>query len=350
MLLKAPDDKTALLAELDRLTKVAPLPRKRQIAEESRILRAGIKGEQESAYLLDFHLKASRNTAIIHDLRLELNGRVAQIDHLLLHRTLNIFVLETKHFQSGLKITEEGEFLRWNEYKKKYEGMQSPLAQNERHVAVLKDAFDQIELPTRLGVRLTPVFLSYVLVSPRAWIERPKRFDTSHVLKADMLSVEDELNRRGLLKGVGHLSRLVASPKLRAMGRQLVALHTPATINYAARFGITAGSSPQIASRVNVTRSPRVSPAPAPRSEKRGRARPTCRHCGSEQLTLQPGRFSFHFNCGACNKNTPIQIGCGKEGHRERIRQDGRTFYRECPDCRTRTVFFVNPELRDVGN
>jgi hypothetical protein len=28
---------------------------------------------------------------------------------------------------------------------------------------------------------------------------------------------------------------------------------------------------------------------------------------------------------------------------RERIRQDGRTFYRECPACRTRTVFVVNP-------
>jgi hypothetical protein len=96
MLLKPPDDQSHQLAELDRLATVAPPLRKRQIAEESRILRAGIKGEQESAYLLDFHLKASRNTAIIHDLRLAINGRVAQIDHLLLHRTLNIFILETK--------------------------------------------------------------------------------------------------------------------------------------------------------------------------------------------------------------------------------------------------------------
>lgn len=213
MLLKAPDDKKVPLAELERLAKIVPFPRKRQIVEEVRILRAGIKGEQESSYLLDFHFKASRNTAIIHDLRLKVNGRVAQIDHLLLHRTLNIFVLETKHFKSGLKITEEGEFLRWNAYEKAYEGMPSPLAQNERHVAVLRDAFEQIDMPTRLGKRLTPVFLSYVLVSPRARIERPKRFDTSHVLKADMLSVEDELNKRGLLKGAGGIMRIVESAK-----------------------------------------------------------------------------------------------------------------------------------------
>jgi hypothetical protein len=249
MLLKAPDGKKALLAELDRLAKVAPLPQKQRIAEEIRILRAGLKGEQESAYLLDFDLKGSRNTAIIHDLRLDLNGRVAQIDHVLLHRTLNVFVLETKHFQAGLKITENGEFLRWNAYTKTYEGMPSPLAQNKRHIAVLRDAFDHIDLPTRLGRRLTPVFLSYVLVSPRAWIARPKRFDTSHVLKADMFSVEDELNKRGLLKGMGRLTQVVASSTIRAIGRQLVALHTPATIDYAARFGIAKPPGPRGAGR-----------------------------------------------------------------------------------------------------
>jgi hypothetical protein len=296
--------------------------------------------------LLNFGLKASRNTAIIHDLRLDLNGRVAQIDHVLLHRTLCVFVLETKHFQAGLKITEDGEFLRWNAYTKTYESMPSPLAQNERHIAVLKDAFDRVDLPTRLGVRLTPVFLSYVLVSPRAWIKRPKRFDTSHVLKADMFSVEEELNKRGLLKGMGHLSRLVASATLRAIGRQLVALHRPATIDYAARFGIATLPGPPTGPHGPSARPPRGSPSPPTRSAVRRPTRPACRHCGSEQLTLQPGRFSFHFRCAACNENTPIHIGCGKAGHRERIRQDGRTFYRECADCRTRSVFFVNSVAR----
>jgi len=127
--------------------------------------------------------------------------------------------------------------------------MPSPLAQNERHTAVLRDAFDRIDLLTRLGIRLTPVFLSYVLVSPRARIERPKRLDTSHVLKADMFSVEDELNKRGLLKGIGHITRFVAPATLRAIGRQLVALHTPATVNYAARFGITTAQGPRTVSR-----------------------------------------------------------------------------------------------------
>lgn len=40
--------------------------------------RAGVKGEKQSAYHIDFLLKDSPNWAVIHDLRIELHGRVAQ--------------------------------------------------------------------------------------------------------------------------------------------------------------------------------------------------------------------------------------------------------------------------------
>src|SRR5881227_4020256 len=187
MILKRADDKRSQIAELERLAASAPRAQKSHIEADLRSFRAGLKGEDDSSYVIDFHLKDSKRTAVIHDLRLEIDGRVAQIDHLLLHRTLNVFVLETKHLHAGIKITEEGEFLRWNDFKKNYEGMASPFAQNERHIAVLRDAFGRIEMPPRMGMRLAPVFVSYVLVSPNARIDRPKRFDTSRIIKADML-------------------------------------------------------------------------------------------------------------------------------------------------------------------
>ena len=86
-----------------------------------------------------------------------------------------------------IKITEEGEFLRWNDYKKTFEGMPSPLAQNERHIQVLQDVFAQIDMPTRLGLRLSPSFQTLILVSTNARIDRPKKFDSSRVVKADVL-------------------------------------------------------------------------------------------------------------------------------------------------------------------
>jgi hypothetical protein len=45
---------------------------------------------------------------VIHDHRIEHRGRVAQIDHLLINRFLDIFVLESKNYDYGVKISEEG--------------------------------------------------------------------------------------------------------------------------------------------------------------------------------------------------------------------------------------------------
>jgi hypothetical protein len=108
-----------------------------------------IKGEAESAYLINFYYEASPNWAVIHDLRLERNGRTAQIDHLLINRWLECYVLESKHFHAGIKITEEGEFMRWNDYKHTYEGMPSPLLQNERHITVLRDVVNTLTAPAQ---------------------------------------------------------------------------------------------------------------------------------------------------------------------------------------------------------
>lgn len=160
MILKNADSRERDIAELERLLLIAPKATKQIIEHELRAVRAGIKGEQESAYLIDFDFKNAKRTVVIHDLRLEVNGRVAQIDHLLIHCSMNFFVLETKHLHAGMQITEEGEFKQWNDFKKTYEGMASPLAQNERHIAVLKDAVARIELPSRAGITLTPSFHS----------------------------------------------------------------------------------------------------------------------------------------------------------------------------------------------
>src|SRR6185369_14425259 len=121
MILKEADDKTTQIQQLNDLLAIAPAAQKAKIEQELKNLMAGIRGEQEAAYLINFDLKDSKNSLIIHDLRLEINGRVAQIDHLLIHRTLNVFVLETKHLHAGLRIQENGEFECWNAFKNRYQ-------------------------------------------------------------------------------------------------------------------------------------------------------------------------------------------------------------------------------------
>jgi hypothetical protein len=174
MLIKSKDDESAFLKELEPRA-AGTGPTAKQAATELRIRKAGLKGESESAYLINFHFERSPNWAVIHDLRLEYRGRTAQIDHLLINRWLDIYVLESKHFNAGLKITADGEFLRWDDYRKTYTGMASPLEQNERHIAVLQDVTETLEWPQRLGLRIAPTFHSLILIAPAARIDRAKQ-------------------------------------------------------------------------------------------------------------------------------------------------------------------------------
>lgn len=106
MILKSADDKHASLRQLEDILLTAALPARTRIAIEQEIssIRAGIRGESDTAFEIDFFLGKSKNTIVLHDLRLQADdGRVAQIDHVLIHRTNRIWVLETKHVSRGVK-------------------------------------------------------------------------------------------------------------------------------------------------------------------------------------------------------------------------------------------------------
>lgn len=332
MIIKNTDNKTDALRTLEQLLQqsgVTPTQQK-AIEREMAMLRAGIKGEQEAAYQIDFAFKDSTHSVVIHDLRFEVNGRVAQIDHLLIGRSLVAFVLETKHFNSGLKINDHGEFLRWNNYQKTYEGMASPLEQNERHITVLKEVFGKIDMPTRLGIRLKPSFHSFVVISASSRIDRSEKFDSSQVIKADTIKTNllQKMEKMGVMDTLGSAARFVSYDTLEDIARKLCALHTPITIDYKAKFGILDAPIPeQLGTRLPVQED----------------AAPVCRKCSSSNIGIQYGKFGYYFKCFECDGNTPIKIACEKEGCKARIRKEGNLFYRECSTCNSSSLFFTNP-------
>lgn len=343
MILKNADDKEAQINELLRLISIAPPLIKPKIEQQLRFLRAGIKGEQEVAYLIDFNLGKSKNSFVIHDLRFEFKGRVAQIDHLLIHRTLNVYVIETKNFNSGIKVNDNGEFMQWNSYKKTFEGISSPFAQNERHISVLQDIFDSlIEMPTRLGIKLQPTFHSQVLVNSSSRIDRPKNFDTSNLIKAEMLikSLDKDLDEMSAVK---FLAKIVSSETTESIARQLMHFHRPIKINYAKKFGLNLVADDSEINRASiveneVTQSTKVSTEINSASELNHQ----CKKCNSKNVKIQYGKFGYYFKCEDCSGNSNIKISCGIEGHNERLRKDGSKFFRECDICKTSVLYFSN--------
>jgi hypothetical protein len=238
MLIKSADDKESQIAILQNLLSHERVSsEKRQLIErELRNLSIGFATEKQAAFEIDFYAAPSKNLFVIHDLRLEIGGRVAQIDHLLMNRALEVFVLETKTFSTGLSINDRGEFS--TVYEEREVGIPSPVEQNARHISVLKDAFKEIGLPKRLGITLQPSFNSVVLVSPKAIINRPKttNFDAT-IIKLDQFFswYSEKLDELTLKDTVGIL-KVCSSETVKSLGEKLLSLHKPSRIDYIKKF------------------------------------------------------------------------------------------------------------------
>ena len=245
MLIKPADDRTPDLQALQALAARPDVQSdlRSRIEQEIRNIQSGIRGEQEAAYEIEFHYGQSRNWMSIHDLRLECAGRVAQIDHLLINRVLEVYVCESKRFAEGVAINEQGEFTAF--HNKRAYGVPSPLEQNRRHIAVLESVFKsgQVPPPKRLGLTIKPTLIGLVLVSKTARISRPKaKLDgLDAVLKNDQLKaridkvIDADNNPLGFAK-------LIGSDTLEEFARALASEHRPIRIDWAAKFGLPAQS------------------------------------------------------------------------------------------------------------
>lgn len=306
----------ALLARPD-----ADADTRRTVEQEIRQIRAGMAGERDAAYAIEFYLGASRNWVTIHDLRLEVAGRVAQIDHLVINRLLDVWVCETKHFAEGVAVNEQGEWTAF--YGRRAYGVPSPVEQNRRHMTVLEDAVDRglINLPKRLGITIKPKFFPLVLVSDRARITRPERAAASRVdgletvIKMDQFTATvmrtfDERSSFAMVKAVG-------TETLANVARSLATLHVPATFDWTARFGLSPTPTvPTMPSRVAV---PQAEPAPVmpataappamPATPTTSTAMSACAACGkpiSEAVIAfcaeRPARFAGASYCMTCQR------------------------------------------------
>ncbi len=249
MIIKEADDKKSqitLLQSLQNRSDCPPETRKR-VEQEVRNIQAGIKGEDEAAYEMKVHWGESKNWMVIHDLRIEHGDLVAQIDHLIVNRWLEIWVCESKHFSEGVAINEQGEFAAF--FGSKPYGVPSPIEQNNRHVLILKRFFESgaVKLPTRLGFTIKPDLKSFVLVSKHARIGRPKvKVDgLDCVIKNDQLftAIDKALdaNKNPLM-----MAKVIGQDTLEAVCRDIANQHKPIRFNWHAKFGLP--TSPPVAS------------------------------------------------------------------------------------------------------
>lgn len=143
--------------------------KKSLIEKDIMLLKQGIDGERN----VYFELKNSFLPILcLHDIRLEYNGLVAQYDFIVITKK-SILVLETKKMTGDIQITNDGDFIRVIKNKSgkfiKKEGMYSPIAQNQRHVNILKDILVKEELSKNPNVKSI-----IVIANPKSIINKNK--------------------------------------------------------------------------------------------------------------------------------------------------------------------------------
>jgi hypothetical protein len=222
MIFKQRDSTSAYLQQLEMAVRFPKSPREQKRWEkELACRRAGLEGEKEATYHIDFHLTAQPNWAVLHDLRIVCNDRVAQIDHLLISRLFEIYVVESKSFRTKIRYANGGwERINFNHW----EGIPCPVQQNERHIAVLKDLITESNLvPTRLGLTMTPDFHNVVVVMPSCSIPENHPEDAK-IYRMDKLVAKVRAEDPSPLD----MFRIISQDTLYQFATKLAAHHCPA--------------------------------------------------------------------------------------------------------------------------
>lgn len=227
MLIKTADDQSVALAALDRLAQGGG-PHAIRAALELRHRHAVIRGTAQAASLIDSDYSRSPDWAVIHDLYLQHGGRHTHIDHLLINRWMDVYVLDSSSFGAGLRITDEGEFRRLDEDSGQLQPIASPIGQIQQ-LDLLRDAIAEIAQPALLGMmRVLPSYRSFVLVSPTAWIERSNRFDSSGVITPERLGklVLQDIDQGNVYLGlIKAAAKTVPCQVIENIARRLAGLH-----------------------------------------------------------------------------------------------------------------------------
>lgn len=244
MIIKNADDR---LADIEYLRSILTMDNiagdiKELVEREIKSIEIGAAGEKKASYHIDFHFAKNPKFAVIHDLRLEIDDRVAQIDHLIINTKGVMWCCETKNYNAGLSISDNGEFTAF--YGGKPFAIPSPAEQNVRHITVLKDAVKKIgdNHSNILGMSIKPVFLSLIVVSPKSRISFAGRKLKDHaVIKADMINkkIAEDDDRCGFVNLLGRMS----ADDLQAYAEELAGLHRPFQMDYAKKFNLADYSS-----------------------------------------------------------------------------------------------------------
>jgi uncharacterized protein YehS (DUF1456 family) len=340
MILKNADDKSKRINKLQELLSKSDKKLSRRIEQEMRIVRAEIRRDKDASELIGLYFDRIENAVVLHDLRIEINQKIAHIDHLIISGNNRFYVLNTRYFTHGLRSNDRGDYLRWCEWRKSFDVTPSPIEANARNVDVL------IEALAFIGLSKVSAVVPFVVVSPDAIIGQSLASRAQGVIRLSQFvsAYEDDLaaiaqdNFSAISDALMVEGRAASASEIASM---LLAMHKPLDIDYEAKFAppVEEGFKRRASDVAHLTS---VGQQEASLGSDVTKLNPACARCSSSKLRVEYGRYGFYFNCKACDANKLIKIECDMPGHTEVLRKEGSKYYRECGQCKSSSLYFEN--------
>lgn len=237
MVIKEKNSRTADLELLTKLLERKDLTRQQSklIDKEISMIKYGDSGEKKAAYFInelfdDWH--------IAHDLRIEVNDRVAQIDHLAIKDTGVVILFETKNYSNDIKIDDDGNFFYMDQFIKSYKSFPSPIEQSKRHENILNKVFENIDfVPLKI--------FHFVLFDHKANIIKPSS-GFENVCYPDMAKAtyKKAIDQMGVLETFSKVGRMFNKKIKKGLSSEeairciISSYHKPLKIDYKLKFGV----------------------------------------------------------------------------------------------------------------
>ena len=161
-------DRDATLTTIKKLevkaVQAADAVRRAACSSAASRLRADPTSEK-AVELLNKQFSDCEDWAVVHDLRLRINGHALQINHLLISNTLCFVCVDTRFLKYGLKVGDAGQFHVFNDHETRR--VASPLNKMAKDVRLFRNHIQQLGvLPSRFGLVQRATYKGYVLTDP----------------------------------------------------------------------------------------------------------------------------------------------------------------------------------------
>ena len=304
---------------------------------DDKFAKTGRAAEEQMSFYFKRFFGDDPDILVLNGIRLEANDDAAQVDHLIIH-SHGLALVESKSVHGKIQIKEDGQWIRWYGANQS-RGMASPITQARLQEKFFRSVLGRAAKNEDLFARLTIDL--FVAISDQGVILWPPSGLVPGVCKADQIPDKIIESHRSKLKAGGslvlsQLNREKIAAFLVANNKPLVKMANEVK-EPIAEYSVSVTSPAPVA-----TLSQGIPPPPSGNiSQESTNASATCRTCKGTNVSVQYGKFGYYFKCGDCDGNTPIKLTCST-GHKERIRKDGKRFYRECGECKSSSLFFEN--------